>query len=91
MNAIDTNILVYAFDKAYPEKRKICKKIIEEIFKGKNIGVVTNQILAEFAVTVTKKVEKPLNKSEVTAIINSILSMVWPSRIYCSKRLKVIK
>lgn len=74
MNAIDTNILVYAFDSAYPEKQKICKEIILDIFKGKNQAAVTNQILAEFAAIVTKKIEKPMQRSDASAIIEAILS-----------------
>ena len=74
MIAIDTNILVYAFDSAYPAKREICKKIINEIFNGEKQGVVTNQILAEFCVVVTKKVEKPLSKEDACSIVGAILS-----------------
>lgn len=73
MIALDTNILVYAFDSAYPEKREICRKIIVDIFSGKKMGVVTNQILAEFSIIVTKKIEKPLSKEDACAIIGSIL------------------
>ena len=60
MIAIDTNILVYAFDTSYPEKREKCKKIIQDIFDGKQEGALTNQILAEFTNVVLKKIEKPL-------------------------------
>lgn len=74
MIAIDTNILVYAFDKAYPEKRKICKEIIGKIFEGKQTGVLTNQILAEFVNVVTRKIEKPLSRDEAKSIIGAILS-----------------
>lgn len=74
MDAIDTNILVYAFDLAYPEKREVCKKIVQDIFSGKKRGVVTNQILAEFSFAVTNKIEKPLLKKDAAAIVGSILS-----------------
>ena len=74
MTAIDTNILVYAFDTAYAQKRKVCRTILQEVFEGKKQGVVTNQILAEFAYVVTRKIEKPLSKNEVRAIIASILN-----------------
>lgn len=73
MDAIDTNILVYAFDSAYPAKRQICKKIIEDIFIGKKLGAVTNQILAEFASATTMKIETPLKKKDAAAIVGSIL------------------
>ncbi len=74
MIGIDTNILVYAFDTAYPEKRKSCKSIIEDIFGGKQKGVVTNQILAEFVNAVTRKIEKPLPEETAKLIIGAILS-----------------
>lgn len=74
MIAIDTNILVYAFDISYNEKREICKEIINEIFEGKKIGVVTNQVLGEFANVVTRKIEKPLSKEDTSSIIGAILT-----------------
>ncbi len=74
MIAIDTNILVYAFDTAYHEKREISKQIVQEVFLGKRSAVVTNQILAEFCAVVTKKVEKPLSKEEAQSIIGALLA-----------------
>lgn len=74
MNAVDTNILVYAFDTDYPQKQAICRKIVQDIFDGKDKGVVTNQILAEFASAVTKKIDKPLEWSRAQAIIGTILA-----------------
>src|SRR3989344_6712530 len=74
MIGIDTNILVYAFDTAYPEKRVICREIIKKIFDGREKGAVTSQVLAEFANAVTRKIEKPLPEDSAKAIIGSILS-----------------
>ena len=74
MIALDTNILVYAFDNAYPEKRDVCKKLVSNIFNGKQKGVVTNQILAEFSAVVTRKMERPLTKDEARSIIGAIVS-----------------
>ncbi len=74
MTAIDTNILVYAFDEAYPEKRKRAKQIVTEIFQGKRKVFITNQILAEFASVITKKIEKPVSKESAEIIIGAILS-----------------
>ncbi len=74
MDAIDTNILVYAFDTAYPNKRNVCKKIVSDIFAGEKSGAVTNQILAEFSSAVTAKIEKPLKKADAAAIVGSILA-----------------
>ena len=74
MDAIDTNILVYSFDLAYLEKRKICSKILTEVFEGKKKAAVTNQILAEFVVAVTQKIERPLPKDKAIHILGAILS-----------------
>jgi len=74
MKGIDTNILVYAFDTAYPPKREVCRSIVEGIFLGKERGAVTTQVLAEFANAVTKKVEHPLGKGQAAAIVRSILA-----------------
>ena len=74
MIAIDTNILVYAFDTAYPKKRAICKTLIESIFMGKKKGVITNQILAEFCAATTKKIENPITRKDAQSIISSILT-----------------
>jgi len=73
MIAIDTNILVYAFDTAYHEKRLTCQSLVKGIFGGLRIGVITNQILAEFVSVVTKKIEKPISTDQARAIIESIL------------------
>ena len=62
MIAIDTNLLVYAFDSSYPEKRKKCKELVLSVFEGEKKAAVTNQILAEFAFIVTQKIENPLSK-----------------------------
>jgi predicted nucleic acid-binding protein len=55
---IDTNIIVYGHDDAYPEKKE---KAQELIFTGlrEAIAVISAQVLSEFFVTITKKVEMP--------------------------------
>lgn len=74
MDAIDTNILVYAFDTAYPSKRAVCKNLVQSVFEGRRVAVLTNQILAEFAFAVMRKIERPMSREEVEAIIGAILS-----------------
>lgn len=74
MNAIDTNILVYAFDTAYPEKRIVCHNLIKKVFDGVESAVVTNQILVEFVWAVTKKIDKPLSQQEARAIVGAIMT-----------------
>ncbi len=74
----DTNILVYAYDLDEMEKRKVCSKLVEDVFKGNYDGVVTNQILSEFFNAMTRKIENPLSKEEAIQIVKKyIISAKW--------------
>ena len=51
---VDTNILIYADDKAVPAKRKRAQELIEEVFRDGN-GWLSIQVLQEYFAIVTKK------------------------------------
>ena len=51
---IDTNILVYSLDNFNTEKQKKCRFILKNI-NSNYFGVISTQVLQEFFVTVTKK------------------------------------
>jgi predicted nucleic acid-binding protein len=55
----DTNILVYANDTGAPEKRSQARKLIREAVAS-GTGSISTQVLAEFWVTVTRKLSTPL-------------------------------
>jgi predicted nucleic acid-binding protein len=55
----DTNILVYANDTGVPEKRSQARKLIREAVVS-GTGSISTQVLAEFWVTVTRKLNTPL-------------------------------
>ncbi len=56
----DTNTLVYANDTGSPEKRSKARELIRQaIISG--MGVISSQVLAEFWVTVTRKLKSPLS------------------------------
>ena len=57
---IDTNILVYAHDTSEGNKHKVSKNIILDGIEKDNIAIST-QVLNEFFVTVTQKIEKTLS------------------------------
>ncbi|MFP4268597.1 MAG: PIN domain-containing protein [Spirochaetaceae bacterium] len=57
---LDTNILVYAHDTAYPEKQQRAQNLIFEGMR-ETTGVISVQVLNEFFVTATKKIEQPLS------------------------------
>jgi predicted nucleic acid-binding protein len=60
---IDTNILVYANDNTEVDKNRVSKEIIFNGMQNENI-VLSTQVLSEFYVTVTKKIERTLSSGE---------------------------
>ena len=60
---LDTNILVYAHDSTDQRKSAIAQQVI---FKGirSESAVVSTQVLSEFFVTITKKIEKSIGIDE---------------------------
>ncbi len=67
---LDANILVYAHDKDSGDKHSIAVKIVNDLWE-KRSGVLSNQILQEFYVGVTKKILKPIARSEAREIIRT--------------------
>jgi len=65
---VDTNILVYAYDLDAGEKRAKALEIVERLWDAGN-GVLTTQVLAEFFVTITRRVKQPLPLAEARQII----------------------
>ncbi|MBI2598136.1 MAG: PIN domain-containing protein [Candidatus Diapherotrites archaeon] len=66
---IDTNILVYAYDKDAGKKQLKAKKIVEECIRGNRELYLSNQILAEFINVALNKLSKPPAIEEITNII----------------------
>jgi Predicted nucleic-acid-binding protein, contains PIN domain len=56
---IDTNILVYAYNAAEPQKQQLAGALINELWESR-LGHLSIQILQEFYVTVTQKIAHPL-------------------------------
>ncbi len=67
---LDANILVYAHDKDAGEKHSVAAEIVRDLWE-KRAGVLSNQVLQEFYVSVTKKILKPVSKSEAREIIRA--------------------
>ena len=65
---VDTNILVYAHDKTAGEKRKIASDLLLRLFDDE-VGLMSVQVLMEFFITVTRKIEKPLSVSKAVDIV----------------------
>ena len=56
---LDTNIVVYAYDRSAGLKRRKARKILIDLWKS-GLGVLSTQVIQEFFVTVTRKLPKPM-------------------------------
>jgi len=71
---VDTNILVYAHDVDQDQKHRIARDLLIELMQTRS-GALSPQVLQEFYVTVTRKIQKPLSKREAREIVNDY--SVW--------------
>lgn len=60
---VDTNILVYAYDRSEPEKQQKSLDVLRHLVMV-DAGVISTQVMAEFFVTVTQKISTPLSVAE---------------------------
>jgi predicted nucleic acid-binding protein len=60
VNFLDTNILVYAYDRSAGQKHNLAALLVENCWKDEN-GCLSIQVLQEFYVIVTQKIATPLD------------------------------
>ena len=60
---VDTNDLVYAYDRSEPVKQKRALEILDALAKAE-IGVLSAQVLSEFFNSVTRKIVSPLSVAD---------------------------
>jgi predicted nucleic acid-binding protein len=70
---LDTNVIVYAYDKSAGEKHIQAKKILADLWESQH-GVISTQVLKEFYVTVTQKISTALDKKTASGIIADFLN-----------------
>ena len=73
---VDTNVLVYAYDRSEPEKQRQASRILDRLALT-GMGVVDTQIMAEFFVAVTRKISAPLSVDEAYQRIQNYVRS-WP-------------
>ena len=73
MNAVDTNILIYANDSREPEKRIIAEKVIGEL----RDGILLWQVACEYIAAARKLERFGFSQSEAFADLK-YLSNAWP-------------
>jgi len=69
---VDTNVLVYAYDRSEPEKQRRALEVLDRL-TIRGAGVISTQVLAEFFVAVTRKIPAPLSVSEAYERIRNYL------------------
>jgi len=71
---VDTNILLYAYDRGEPAKQPLALAVLNGLVTH-DLGALTPQILAEFFVNATKKLQPSLTiKEALSSIENYLLS-----------------
>jgi len=68
---LDTNILVYAYDRHEPAKQQVAQGILRGALADDS-AVLSAQVLTEFYVTVTRKIPEPLASAEAREIIELV-------------------
>lgn len=69
---VDTNILIYAYDKSAAHKRDIARRRVADLWESGQ-GVLSTQVLQEFFVTATRKIETPLPIPVAKGIVTDLL------------------
>ena len=73
---LDTNILVYAFDRLAGPRHDAAKALFQRITRDGN-GVVSVQVLQEWVNTITRKVREPLALGDVRYWLQVFLNSNW--------------
>ena len=65
---VDTNILVYAYDRTAGRKNELARELMERLWDSGD-GVLSTQVLQEFHVTVTRRIPQPISPGRAREII----------------------
>lgn len=72
---VDTNVLVYAYDKNESVRQAIAEKLIGQLVDDDRIRLST-QVLQEFYVIMTRKIEEPWEPAETLTLLDDFSA--WP-------------
>lgn len=73
---IDTNVLVYAYDRAAPEKQQRALAVLDDLARSGD-GRLSTQVLSEFFVNVTRKIAAPLTIAQAEQRLRHYVR-IWP-------------
>jgi predicted nucleic acid-binding protein len=72
---VDTNVLVYAFDKSSSPKKRAAQRLVQQLMETDRLRVST-QVLQELFVTLTRKVSQRCSTEEASAVLDDLAA--WP-------------
>lgn len=67
---LDTNVLVYSYDRSSPEKQRVAQALVRRAVAGD--FVISTQVLAEFAATLLHKVSPPADAGDLIAVLDAL-------------------
>ncbi|MBA4417873.1 MAG: PIN domain nuclease [Syntrophus sp. (in: bacteria)] len=88
---LDTNIIVYLFDKTDAIKHASAKLFIQECLKKHN-GHISTQVVNEFVVVISEKIKNPIPFEEINKRITSLSNMLIISPLVfltCKKSIEI--
>lgn len=71
---LDTNVLVYAYDKSEPRKQHKAQTLLAEGIEREN-AVISAQVLGEFFIVVTRRLTIPLSVDEAGHLIDLLSAL----------------
>ena len=75
LSFVDTNVLVYAFDKSGSPKKRVAQRLLNELMDEDRLRVST-QVLQELFVTLTRKAMQRCSSQEALAVMEDLTA--WP-------------
>ncbi len=70
---VDTNILMYAHDRAAGEKHVRAKALVADLWENRS-GVISTQVLQELAVNLRRKAKQPLGAKATRELLSDYLA-----------------
>jgi len=70
---VDTNILIYAHDRAAGKKHERARDLLEDLW-ATGLGVLSTQVLQELCINLQRKVARPLPVDDIRSLIQDYLS-----------------
>lgn len=70
---VDTNVLVYAYDRAAGAKHDQARQLVEELWRESR-GLLSVQVLQEFYVNVRRKAHFPVSEQEARKLVEDYLT-----------------